>query len=57
MIERRIETADGWIEGRMNGLLHGWKFGLMNEKSGNGKRKENDVQKKGEIMRIRERIK
>lgn len=57
MIERRIETADGWIEGRMTGLLHGWTFGLMNEKSGNGKRKENDVQKKGEIMRIRERIK
>lgn len=29
----------------------------MNENSGNGKREENDVQRKGAIMRIRERIK
>lgn len=41
----------------MNGLPDGWKCGLMNENSGNGKREENDVQRKGAIMRIRERIK
>lgn len=45
--ERRIETADGWIEGRMNGLLDGWKFGVMNEKSGMEKERKMVCKRKG----------